>query len=180
RTTQVGSGRFALRCAHSWLGAEGLHTSARRSDCDKANTCRGGGLVRWTSEGGYMDSERECSSPAAATTSVVTGAFGFSGQQIAKRLLLRGDKVRTLTNHPQPGSPLFGSVQVSPLDLGNTEQLAKSMRGASVLYNTYWVRFSYGDLSHERAVQNTKALIRAAEAAGVKRIVHVSITNPSS
>ena len=54
------------------------------------------------------------------------------------------------------------------------------MRGASVLYNTYWVRFSYGDLSHERAVQNTKALIRAAEAAGVKRIVHVSITNPSS
>ncbi len=126
-----------------------------------------------------MDSGREGSNPAEVRTSVVTGAFGFSGQQIAKRLLLRGEKVRTLTNHPQPGSPLFGRVQVSPLDFDNAEQLTESMRGASVLYNTYWVRFSYGGVSHERAVDNTKALIHAAEAAEVKRIVHVSITNPS-
>jgi uncharacterized protein YbjT (DUF2867 family) len=126
-----------------------------------------------------MDSEREGSSSAEVTTSVVTGAFGFSGQEIAKRLLVRGDKVRTLTNHPQPGSRLFGRVQVSPLDFGNTEQLTESLRGASVLYNTYWVRFSYGGLGHECAVRNTKALIHAAEAAGVRRIVHVSITNPS-
>lgn len=125
-----------------------------------------------------MDSEREGGSSGDAT-SVVTGAFGFSGQEIAKRLLLRGERVRTLTNHPQPGSALFGRVQVSPLDFGNTERLSESMRGASVLYNTYWVRFSYGGLSHECAVRNTKVLIHAAEAAGVKRIVHVSITNPS-
>jgi uncharacterized protein YbjT (DUF2867 family) len=131
------------------------------------------------SKGGDMDSERDDRTPAEATTSVVTGAFGFSGQEIAKRLLLRGDKVRTLTNHPQPGSALFGRVQVSPLDFGNPEQLIESMRGASILYNTYWVRFSYGGLSHERAVHDTKVLIHAAEAAGVKRIVHVSITNPS-
>jgi len=126
-----------------------------------------------------MDSDRKGTRPAEAITSVVTGAFGFSGQQIAKRLLLRGEKVRTLTNHPHPGSPLFGQVELSPLDFGNSEQLTNSMRGASVLYNTYWVRFSYGGLSHEDAVQNTKILIRAAQAAGVKRIVHVSITNPS-
>ncbi len=126
-----------------------------------------------------MDSEREGSGPAEVITSVVTGAFGFSGREIAKRLLLRGDKVRTLTNHPQPGSPLFDRVQVSPLDFGNREQLVESMRGASTLYNTYWVRFAYGGLSHESAVRNTKALIHAAAAAGVKRIVHVSITNPS-
>ena len=125
-----------------------------------------------------MHSETQGSTPEAST-SVVTGAFGFSGQQIAKRLLLRGEKVRTLTNHPQPGSPLFGRVQVSPLDFADTKQMTESMRGASVVYNTYWVRFSYGGFSHERAVQNTKALIHAAEAAGVKRIVHVSITNPS-
>lgn len=126
-----------------------------------------------------MDSEQVGRSPASVTTSIVTGAFGFSGQQIAKRLLLRGESVRTLTNHPQPGSPLFGRVQVSPLDFGNPEHLTESMKGATVLYNTYWVRFSYGGLSHESAVRNTKTLIHAAEAAGVKRIVHVSITNPS-
>jgi uncharacterized protein YbjT (DUF2867 family) len=126
-----------------------------------------------------MDSDRKGTKPGEAVTSVVTGAFGFSGQQIAKRLLLRGKKVRTLTNHPNPGSPLFGQVEVSPLDFGNAEQLTDSMRGASVLYNTYWVRFSYGGLSHKGAVENTKVLIGAAETAGVKRIVHVSITNPS-
>ena len=125
-----------------------------------------------------MESERK-GSPTTLSPSVVTGAFGFSGQQIAKRLLLRGERVRTLTNHPQPGSPLFGRVEVSPLDFGNAKQLTDSMRGAIVLYNTYWVRFSYGGSSHERAVQNTKALIRAAEAAGVQRMVHISITNPS-
>ena len=126
-----------------------------------------------------MDSGQEGNSPAEATTSVVTGAFGFSGQQIARRLLLRGERVRTLTNHPQPGSSLFGRVEVFPLDFTDTKQLAESMRGATVLYNTYWVRFSHGGLRHEDAVRNTRALIHAAEAAGVKRIVHVSITNPS-
>lgn len=126
-----------------------------------------------------MGSGRDGSSPAEVPTSVVTGAFGFSGQQIAKRLLLHGEKVRTLTNHPQLGSRLFGQVQVSPLEFTDTQQLIESLSGASVLYNTYWVRFSYGGLSHETAVQNTKALIHAAEAAGVERIVHVSITNPS-
>jgi NADH dehydrogenase len=126
-----------------------------------------------------MDSEQAGRSPATVTTSIVTGAFGFSGLQIAKRLLLRGESVRTLTNHPQPGSSLSDRLEVSPLDFSDPEQLARSMRGATVLYNTYWVRFSYGSLSHGRAVENTKTLIHAAEVAGVKRIVHVSITNPS-
>jgi uncharacterized protein YbjT (DUF2867 family) len=126
-----------------------------------------------------MDSKRAGRSSAQVSTSVVTGAFGFSGQEIANRLLNRGEKVRTLTNHPKATSALFGQVQVFPLDFDNTEQLIESLSGASVLYNTYWVRFSYGGLSHECAVRNTKALIHAAAAAGVKRIVHVSITNPS-
>jgi len=126
-----------------------------------------------------MDSKQAARSPASIVTSIVTGAFGFSGQQIAKRLLLRGESVRTLTNHPNPESPLFGRVEVAPLDFSDPEQLARALTGATVLYNTYWVRFSYGSLTHEGAVENTKTLIHAAEVAGVKRIVHVSITNPS-
>lgn len=111
--------------------------------------------------------------------SVVTGAFGFSGQEITNLLLARGESVRTLTNHPMPNSPLAGRIEVHPLDFGNAQQLTESLRGASVLYNTYWVRFPYGEVTHEHAVANTKNLLRAAEAAGVKRIVHVSITKPS-
>ena len=112
-------------------------------------------------------------------SSAVTGAFGFSGQEITNLLLARGESVSTLTNHPKPDSPLSERVQVQPLNFGNIEQLTESLRGASVLYNTYWVRFPYAGLTHSKAVANTKNLIRAAEAAGVRRIVHVSITNPS-
>jgi NADH dehydrogenase len=47
------------------------------------------------------------------------------------------------------------------------------------LYNTYWVRYPRGQVSFDKAVENSKTLIAAAEAAGIHRIVHISITNPS-
>jgi NADH dehydrogenase len=58
--------------------------------------------------------------------------------------------------------------------------LAEHLRGASVLYNTYWVRFNHRLFKHADAVRNTLALFHAAKRAGVERIVHVSITNPSA
>ncbi len=110
---------------------------------------------------------------------IITGAFGFSGKYIAKLLLDHGERVRTLTNHPDSPSPMRERIEVAPLNFADPDALARSMEGASVLYNTYWVRFAYGSETHAKAVENTKTLIRAAERAGVKRIVHVSITNPS-
>jgi len=47
-----------------------------------------------------------------------------------------------------------------------------------VLINTYWVRFDHRLFTHSQAVANTKVLFQAAKNAGVRRIVHVSITNP--
>jgi nucleoside-diphosphate-sugar epimerase len=47
-----------------------------------------------------------------------------------------------------------------------------------VLINTYWVRFNHRDFTHEQAVANAKVLFQSAKAAGIRRIVHVSITNP--
>jgi NADH dehydrogenase len=47
-----------------------------------------------------------------------------------------------------------------------------------VLINTYWVRFDHPRFSHAQAVTNTKTLFHAARNAGVRRIVHFSITNP--
>lgn len=49
-----------------------------------------------------------------------------------------------------------------------------------MLINTYWVRFNHRLFSHQTAVANTKILFQAALAAGVRRIVHVSITNPDA
>jgi uncharacterized protein YbjT (DUF2867 family) len=110
---------------------------------------------------------------------IVTGAFGFSGKYIARRLLDAGHLVRTLTNSPGRRNPFGGALEVRPLDFEREDQLAESLRGAKVLYNTYWVRFNYATFRHSAAVENTLALFRAAKAAGVSRIVHVSIVNPS-
>jgi NADH dehydrogenase len=104
---------------------------------------------------------------------VVTGAFGFVGRHIARRLLEQHEHVRTLTNHPQP------HLDCRPLDFADPGALADALAGASVLYNTYWVRFPYKDRTFERAVENSRTLIEAARKADVPRIVHVSITRPS-
>ncbi|MBI3243216.1 MAG: NAD(P)H-binding protein [Chloroflexi bacterium] len=110
---------------------------------------------------------------------VVTGAFGYTGRYITRRLLARGITVKTLTGHPDRPNPFGDQVSAMPFNFDKPAELTKSLEGASVLYNTYWVRFSHGQNTHERAVANTQTLIRAAEEAGVKRMVHVSIAKPS-
>jgi uncharacterized protein YbjT (DUF2867 family) len=110
---------------------------------------------------------------------VVTGAFGYSGQYIARRLLDRGYTVRTLTNSPDRKNRFEGKVQAERFHFDYPDRLAESLTGANVLYNTYWVRFNHADFQQQVAVENTRKLFDAARRAGVRRIVHVSITNPS-
>jgi NADH dehydrogenase len=110
---------------------------------------------------------------------VVTGAFGYSGRYIAERLIAAGHRVRTLTNSPQREHQFGDRIEVHPFNFDCPERLAASLEGARVLYNTYWVRFNYGDFTYARAVANTRTLFAAARRAGVERVVHVSITNPS-
>jgi uncharacterized protein YbjT (DUF2867 family) len=110
---------------------------------------------------------------------VVTGAFGYSGRYIAERLLRAGHRVRTLTNSPDREHPFGNRVEVHAFHFEHPERLASSLEGAQVLYNTYWVRFNHADFRYSQAVDNTRALFEAARRAGVSRVVHVSITNPS-
>jgi NADH dehydrogenase len=110
---------------------------------------------------------------------VVTGAFGYSGKYIAARLLREGHRVRTLTNSIQRANPFEGRVEARPFHFDEPAKLVDALRGAGVLYNTYWVRFNYADFGHAAAVGNTLRLFDAAREAGVGRVVHVSITNPS-
>jgi uncharacterized protein YbjT (DUF2867 family) len=116
------------------------------------------------------------SSPAEVD--VVTGAFSYSGAAIARYLQAAGHQVRTLTGHPER-APAGTSVAVAPLDFTDPAGLTESLRGARTLYNTYWVRFARGKVDHQAAVANSETLFTAAAAAGVQRIVHVSITCPS-
>jgi NADH dehydrogenase len=113
-------------------------------------------------------------------TVVITGAFSYTGKYATKLLLARGYRVRTLTYHPQRENPFEDSVQVFPYNFDHPDQLSRNLRGASTLINTYWVRFPRGESTFETAVKNTRTLITAAKDAGIRRIVHVSIANPSA
>jgi uncharacterized protein YbjT (DUF2867 family) len=108
----------------------------------------------------------------------VTGAFGYSGRYIAKRLLDAGHDVITLTNSYGRENPFGARVQAVPFHFEQPSRLKESLRGVDVLINTYWVRFDHRQFTHGEAVENTKTLFRAAKEAGVPRILHVSITNP--
>lgn len=112
-------------------------------------------------------------------THVVTGAFGYTGKYITERLLAAGVSVRTLTNSPNRANPFGDLVAVHPFHFDQPDRLAASLEGAEVLYNTYWVRFNHRLFTHAEAVRNTLTLFEAAKHAGVRRIVHTSITNPS-
>ncbi len=116
---------------------------------------------------------------SASQLDIVTGAFGYSGKYITRRLLDLGHSVRTLTNSTGRPNPFGAQVRAFPYNFERPDLLEDSLRGAEVLYNTYWVRFDYGNFSHSAAIENSRKLFSAARLAGVKRIVHISITNPS-
>ncbi|MBU1318161.1 MAG: NAD(P)H-binding protein [candidate division Zixibacteria bacterium] len=115
----------------------------------------------------------------SASIHAVTGAFGYTGKYIANELLDKGYSVITLTNSADRSNEFAGRVKAFPFDFDEPDELANSLRNVEVLYNTYWVRFNHRLFKHCDAVENTLVLFEAALKAGVRRIVHVSITNPS-
>lgn len=109
----------------------------------------------------------------------VTGAFGYSGKYIAGKLIDQGHRVITITNSLDRKNPFGDKIEVYPFNFSEPERLEQTLRSVSVLYNTYWVRFNHKTFTHADAVKNTEIMFKAAKRAGVKRIVHISITNPS-
>ena len=91
-----------------------------------------------------------------SSLSVVAGAFGYSGKYIARQLLEQGATVKTLTRTPTSHSPFGDRVEALPLDFGDFNGLVENLRGAATLYNTYWIRFARGTVTHDVAVQNSR------------------------
>lgn len=110
---------------------------------------------------------------------VVTGAFGYIGRYIARRLLESGEAVRTITTHSDKPNPFGPAVEAFPYNFDQPDELVASLRGATALYNTYWIRFEHGGMTFQQAVRNTHTLFECARQAGVKRIIHISVTKAS-
>jgi uncharacterized protein YbjT (DUF2867 family) len=96
-------------------------------------------------------------------------------------LIESGREVRSISRRPAPaGHPLAGEVDVEQLQFGDHDALTRALAGAEVLYATYWVRFPHQGVTFDDAVQNLRLLFRAAEAAGVRKVVYISVSNASA
>src|SRR4029077_17465440 len=108
-------------------------------------------------------------------TVLITGASGFIGGAITDRIVDRA-VVHSLTSHPEKNR--FGARgQSFPYDFERSLRMADAFRGVDVFVNSYYVRFNYADATFERAVEHTCELLTLARLAGVKKIVHVSVSN---
>lgn len=114
---------------------------------------------------------------------VVTGAYGFTGRYIAHELLSRGYEVRTLTHSPNRPNPFADRIEPYPYSFDDPDSLVETLDEATVLHNTYWIRYNHSEddlsFSHDEAIEKSRTLFTAAEEAGIERVVHVSVSNPS-
>ena len=108
----------------------------------------------------------------------VTGATGYTGRYITDLLLRQGHDVQSITGHPDRHNPFGNQVPLHRFNFDRPDLLAETLAGTDTLFNTYWIRVNYRGRTHEQCVEQTKVMFKAAKAAGVRRIVHISITNP--
>jgi dihydroflavonol-4-reductase len=109
---------------------------------------------------------------------LVTGATGFVGGGIARRLLTDGREVRALTRRPDAATALQAlGVEVVAGDVLEPETVETAARGCDVVYHAAGVNgFCMRDPGPMRAanVTGTENVIGACARAGVRRVVYTS------
>ena len=108
----------------------------------------------------------------------VTGATGYTGRYITRLLLQQGHRVQSITGHSDRPNPFDDRVPLHPFNFDRPDLLTETLRGTDTLFNTYWIRVDHDGRTHQQCVEQTRVIFQAAREAGVRRIVHVSITNP--
>ena len=107
-------------------------------------------------------------------TQLVTGAGGFIGTQLVKRLVLDGTTVRALVRSEASARQLRSlGCEICFGDVTEPASVDAAVRGVDVVFHCVWG----GDtISESRAVnvEGTRHVVMAAGRAGVRRVVHVS------
>jgi nucleoside-diphosphate-sugar epimerase len=110
----------------------------------------------------------------------ITGATGFIGERLARRLLERGDKVRCLVRAPQRAERLQAlGAELMVGELTDEKTHLDGLRGATLAYHLAAV-YDLGvvdDAAMTRTnVEGTRAFLSAVRKAGTPRAVYTSTT----
>ncbi len=108
----------------------------------------------------------------------ITGGAGFLGLHLSRRLLARGDSVRTLDLAPLADEGLEREVEEVRGDVRDPARARELVRGADVLVHAAAalpIQVSSAAI-HSVNVGATATLLEAAQAAGVRRVVFISST----
>jgi dihydroflavonol-4-reductase len=107
---------------------------------------------------------------------LVTGATGFVGWHVARKLVDRGQRVRVLARDPARIRELDG-VEPARGDLRDPDSLARAVAGCGLVFHVaadyrLWTREP--DEMYRSNVDGTRNLLAAAKSAGVERVVYTS------
>lgn len=109
---------------------------------------------------------------------LITGASGFIGNHVTRRCLEKGDRVRVMVMPGEDRSPFAGlDVEFVEGNLLDAPSLTKAVAGIEQLYHmaalfAVWTKDP--DLHYKINVDGTRALMEAAQSAGVEKIVYTS------
>ncbi len=122
--------------------------------------------------------EKPVDSPHAGTTALITGATGFTGAVLARRLRAAGARVRVLVRSREKlAAKGLGDLECVEGSVCDREAVDRAVAGMDTVYHLAAVYREGGltdDAYREVHVDGTENLCRAALTASVKRFVHCS------
>ncbi len=110
----------------------------------------------------------------------VFGGTGFVGRHLVQRLARAGARLSVVTRDPTAGAflkPMGDPGQIVLLrgDLRDPDSIAAAVEGADAVVNLVGILYQKGSQTFRAVhVEGAAAIARAAQAAGAKRLVHVS------
>ena len=112
------------------------------------------------------------------TTILITGATGFIGGHLARRLQTQERAhVRALVRSPQKAAPLADlGIEIIPGDITDPDAVREAMRGADIVYHAAAWADEQGDRDAVWAVNvgGTQNMVDAAIEHQVRRFIHLS------
>ncbi|MGI9412510.1 MAG: NAD-dependent epimerase/dehydratase family protein [Hyphomicrobiales bacterium] len=107
---------------------------------------------------------------------MVTGGTGFVGGRVAAGLLERGDKVVALAREPGKAAPLAAAgAKVVQGDLTEPSSLSAAARGCDTIVHAAGLPLAASrKVFHRIHVEGSRNVVRAAQTAGVRRLVNIA------